>query len=147
MTVRDIFSQPAVTAEPSETVIDAARRMRAEHVGDLVVVSPEGRPVGMLTDRDIVVSAVAQSSDRLDRLTVGDVMSRDVVTVHVSDPLDAAVTKMRARGVRRLPVVSADGRTKGIVALDDVLRVMFLELGNLVGVTVQAQKAEWLARR
>jgi CBS domain-containing protein len=64
MTVGDISSKPVITAHPDETLVEVARRMRDEHVGDVVVADTQRRPVGVLTDRDIVVSAVAQSADK-----------------------------------------------------------------------------------
>jgi predicted transcriptional regulator len=74
MTVNDICTRPAITAHPDETIAEAARRMRDKHVGDLVVADIQQRPIGLLTDRDIVVSAVAQSPDKLESLLVGDLM-------------------------------------------------------------------------
>ena len=121
--------------------------MRDQHVGDLLVADTQARPMGILTDRDIVVSAVAQSPDRLESLLVGDVMSRDLVTVRTGETLDEALKMMRARGVRRLPVVSVDGRLEGLVAFDDILEVMSEELGDLVGLVAREQKRERELRR
>ena len=147
MTVGDICIRSVVTAHPDETVVEAAKRMRDRHVGDLLVADTQARPVGILTDRDIVVSAVAQSPDRLESLLVGDVMTRDLVTARAGDTLDEALKTMRARGVRRLPVVSADGRLEGLVAFDDILEVMSEELGKLVGLVAREQKRERELRR
>jgi CBS domain-containing protein len=116
--------------------------MRDRHVGDLLVTDTEGRLVGILTDRDIVVSAVAQSPDKLDVLLVGDVMSHDLLTVRSHQLLDEGLKKMRARGVRRLPVLGADGKIEGILAFDDILEVMSEELRELVGLVAREQKRE-----
>jgi CBS domain-containing protein len=142
MTVGDICTRSVVTAHADETVVEAARRMRDRHVGDLLVTDTQARPTGILTDRDIVVSAVAQSPDRLESLLVGDVMSRDVLTVRTGETLDEALKMMRGRGVRRLPVVSADGRLEGLVAFDDILELMSEELGELVALVAREQKLE-----
>jgi CBS domain-containing protein len=142
MTVGDVCGTVVVTARPDETVVEAARRMRDRHVGDLVVADAHQRPVGMLTDRDIVVSAVAQSPDRLDGLLIGDVMTREVFTVHRADSISSALAQMRARGVRRMPVVAPDGRLDGIVTFDDILHVMSGELHDLVGVVAREQRRE-----
>lgn len=142
MTVGDICTRSVVTAHPDETVVEAAKRMRDRHVGDLLVTDTQARPTGILTDRDIVVSAVAQSPDKLESLLVGDVMSRDVLTVRTGETLDEALKMMRGRGVRRLPVVSADGRLEGLVAFDDILEVMSEELGELVALVAREQKLE-----
>jgi CBS domain-containing protein len=136
-----------VTAHPDETVAEAAKRMRDRHVGDLLVADTQERPMGILTDRDIVVSAVAQSPDKLESLLVSDVMSRDLVTARADETLDDALNAMRTRGVRRLPVVSADGRLEGIVAFDDILEAMSEELGELVGLVAREQRREREARQ
>jgi len=114
-----------VTATPDETIADAARRMRDHHVGTVVVVDGEkrDRPTGILTDRDIVVSAVAQSPDKVGSLLVGDVMTRDVITTRPATTLRSALSTMHSRGIRRLPVVSGDGRLEGLIAFDDILEV------------------------
>jgi len=143
MTVGDICTRPAVTAHPDETVAAAARRMRDRHVGDLVVAADAlARPVGILTDRDIVVSAVAQSPDKLNVLRVGDIMSRDLLTVRTSEALEEALKKMRVRGVRRLPVLSADSRLEGVLALDDILVTMSEDMRGLVALVAREQQHE-----
>lgn len=147
MTVGDICTRPAVTARPDETVVEAARRMRDLHVGGLVVVDGQARPVGMLTDRDIVVSAVAQSPDKLEALLISDAMSRNPAIVRTSETVDDALRKMRGRGVRRLPVVSIHGELEGIVAFDDVLEVISAELEHLVSLVSREQKRERAVRR
>lgn len=147
MTVGDICKRPVVTADPDETIAEAARRMRDRHVGDLIVADAKRRPVGVLTDRDIVVSAVAQSPDRLTSLLVGDVMSRDPVTARVNAPLDEALKQMRSCGIRRLPVVTGDGQLDGLITLDDILEVMSAELGTLVGLVAREQKHEREVRK
>ncbi|MCC7008482.1 MAG: CBS domain-containing protein [Acidobacteria bacterium] len=147
MTVGEICTSFVVTARPDEIVAEAARRMRNEHVGDVVVVDGEGRPIGMLTDRDIVVSAVAQSSDKLDVLLIGDVMSQPPVTARATETVDEALKKMRARGIRRLPVVSADGRLEGLVSLDDVLRWTADRLHDAVGLVAHQQRRERQVRK
>ena len=146
MTVGDICTSPAVTAHPDETIVEAARRMRDRHVGDLLVADTQARPIGILTDRDIVVSAVAQSPDKIESLLVGDVMSRDLVTARTDETLEAALRRMRTRGVRRLPVLSPDGRLDGLVAFDDILEVMSGELADLVSLVAREQKREREAR-
>jgi CBS domain-containing protein len=142
MTVGEVCTRSVVTARPDETVVEAARRLRDAHVGDLLVVDDRGRPVGILTDRDVVVSAAAQSPDKLDVLLVGDIMSRDLMTAMEQQPLQEALRRMRARGVRRLPVLAADGTIAGILSLDDVLQVLSEELHDLVALVAREQKRE-----
>lgn len=147
MTVGDVCKDFVVTAHPDETVPEAARRMRDQHVGNVVVADDQGRPVGMLTDRDIVVSAVAQSPDRLSGLLVGDVMTRDLVTIGRHETIEMALKKMRDRGVRRLPVVTANGRVDGILAFDDIISAMSAEMNELVGLVAREQTVERNVRR
>jgi CBS domain-containing protein len=108
--------------------------MRNQHVGALIVVEKKdgvARPVGILTDRDIVVAVIAVPGARPEGIRVGDAMSTDLATAREDDGLFEAVQRMSERAVRRLPVVGADGGLKGIVSLDDVLRVLAAELGQL----------------
>jgi CBS domain-containing protein len=142
MTVGEVCTRSVVTAEANETVAEAARRMRDRHVGDVIIADSQRRPVGVLTDRDIVVSAVAQSPDKLEALRVGDIMTRDPATARTGESLDAALKRMHSLGVRRLPVVDLDGRLEGIVAFDDILEVMTGELGELVGLVAREQRHE-----
>jgi CBS domain-containing protein len=147
MTVMDVCKKPVETASPDETVVEAARRMRDRHVGDLVVADTHGRPVGILTDRDIVVSVVAQSPDRLAELRVGDVMTPDPATVRAQEPLDTALAQMRALGIRRLPVIGTEGQLEGIVAFDDVVGFVARELGKLADLVTREQAYERNARK
>lgn len=144
MTVGEVCTKSVATARRDETVAEAARRMRDRHVGTLVVVDDDGhrRPVGILTDRDIVVSAVAQSPDKLESLLVDDLMTGEVATVGTGETLDVALSKMRRYGVRRLPVVTADGLLEGLLAFDDILEVMSGELGELVALVAREQRHE-----
>jgi CBS domain-containing protein len=98
--------------------------MRELHVGCLIVVegaASERRPVGILTDRDIVVGVLAQADQRLHLLRVDDVMTRNLVVARESDDLDEVLRRMRMKGIRRMPVVDSRGVLKGVIALDDVL--------------------------
>lgn len=144
MTVGEVCTRSVVTATANELISEAARRMRDMHVGTVVVVENKGenRPVGILTDRDIVIGPVAQSPDRIGALVVGDVMSRDVATVLEDDAVHSALETMRSRGIRRVPVVGRDGRLEGLLAFDDVVEVMSSELSDLVSLVAREQKLE-----
>jgi CBS domain-containing protein len=142
MTVGDICTRSVVTATPNESVVDAARRMRDRHVGDLVVVDEKNRPVGLVTDRDIVVSAVAQSADKLDALTVGDLMTPDPVVGHARETVDDVLRRMRLHGIRRLPIVSSVGQLIGIVTFDDMIRQTSEGLRELVSLVAGEHERE-----
>ncbi|HGO6125982.1 TPA: CBS domain-containing protein [Burkholderia cepacia] len=125
---RDVATCPART-----TVVEAAARMRDAHAGDLVVVhEQEGRckPIGMVTDRDIVLAVVGPGAEA-DALFVGDIMSAPVAVADVDDDVWLLAKRMRQHGVRRLPVVGDDGELVGIVSLDDLLRVAAALLDEL----------------
>jgi CBS domain-containing protein len=105
--------------------------MREHHVGCVVVTeeTAKGRsPVGMLTDRDLVVGLVAVDVSYLERAVVRDLMQRRVISVDVNDSLYQVVRVMRSYGVRRVPVVNGDGVLQGIIALDDLIDHMAEEL-------------------
>ena len=145
MTVGEICNRNVVVAPPGETIIDAAKRMRMSHVGDLVVVNTRsGRhvPVGILTDRDIVISVVAGDPEHIFSLLVSDVMSTDLITAREHDTIEAGLSKMQAHGVRRLPIVDGAGALVGILTLDDVLRYLTAQQSELVALVVQEQQHE-----
>lgn len=115
---------------PGTPLVAAARMMRETHVGCVVVVADVAGPAriaGLLTDRDIAVSAVALGLD-VRTLNVEDLMSRDVATVTESDPLGLVLERMRMRGVRRIPVVSETGTLVGIVSFDDLQAALSLQV-------------------
>jgi CBS domain-containing protein len=134
MKARDFCSRVVVAAEPTTDLREAAHLMRDSHVGALVVVEKKAgaaRPVGIVTDRDIVVSVVAAPGVRPEALMVRDVMSAELATVNENAGVYETVEAMRDRGARRLPVVSDDGKLVGILSLDDLLRVIASELAGL----------------
>jgi CBS domain-containing protein len=107
-----------VTTTGDTTVADAARTMRDEELGDLVVAEDD-RPVGIVTDRDVAL-AVAEHED-VSALTVADIMTSDPITIHEdATAIDLPATMAEGR-VRRIPVVDDDGRLVGIATLDDVV--------------------------
>jgi len=135
MYVSQLCKTNVATVHPFDEVTTAAQLMRERHVGYLVVVAPDTTemrpvPVGVLTDRDIVVSIVARGADPK-ALTVGDVMTANPVTAYELDAVEDAVQEMRRVGVRRLPVVGKLGELKGVLSLDDVLDAVSAELRNL----------------
>jgi CBS domain-containing protein len=144
MTINLICNHNVATAAASDGIVDAAARMREEHVGNLIVVERRGSsvvPIGILTDRDIVVGVVAKRVAP-DTLTVGDAMTRNLLTVREGDDVAFALREMRRRGVRRAPVVGERGELVGIVSLDDVIQHLATELGRLADAIRLEQDAE-----
>jgi CBS domain-containing protein len=133
MRTGDICTRNPVFVDREASVQQAAAAMRELHVGDLVVVDGAEnckRPVGMVTDRDIVLAVVAP---RLDAsvFTVGDIMTDHVVTASAEQDVFDTVHTMRLRGVRRVPVVDKDGELQGIFAMDDFIGLVAREMDEI----------------
>jgi CBS domain-containing protein len=114
--IRDAMTPSPTTVEPGTSIRDAAQRMLSDDVGALPIVEGE-RLVGMVTDRDITVRAVAEGRFEA---TVGEIASKDVVSVDPQQSLDEAARLMGQHQLRRLPVCEEDGRLVGILAQADV---------------------------
>jgi CBS domain-containing protein len=113
-------------ASAQESVREAARRMREADVGALVVVDGERRPVGVVTDRDVVLRCVAEGRDP-DATPLASVMTAPVACVAESTAIEEALRRMAGASARRLAVTDAEGRLAGILALDDVLDLLVEE--------------------
>jgi CBS domain-containing protein len=134
VTLESLATKIVVTATPDTTATRAAQLMRAHHVGSLVVLdvgSDSGKPVGIVTDRDLVLAVMAEELDPA-LFTVGDVMSVELVTAPASASLMEATHEMRRHRVRRLIVLDDVGRVVGLAALEDLLEAMTREFGELV---------------
>lgn len=145
MTVGEICTRNVVVTRKGEAIIDAAKRMRMSHVGDLIVVENRGEkhvPVGIMTDRDIVMSVVASDPDHIHSLLVDDVMSNDLVTAREHETVEAALKKMEEHGIRRLPIIDAEGTLTGILTLDDVLQFLTAQQNELVALVAREQRRE-----
>jgi CBS domain-containing protein len=133
MRIGDICTLQTIHCKRDMPVQEAALLMRNHHVGDLVVVEqPNGErvPVGIITDRDIVVSVIALGLDPASIL-VGDIMSSEVLTATENDDVYETIELMRFKNVRRLPVVNSLGGLTGIVSVDDLLEFLADEMGEL----------------
>jgi CBS domain-containing protein len=116
--IRDVMTTHPETLPESTTVREAAETMRANDIGDVVVVDDNGTLSGILTDRDIVVRVVAEGRDpRATR--IGDIASRDLTAVSPDDPVGRAVQLMRDKAIRRLPAVD-QGKPVGIISIGDL---------------------------
>ena len=148
MPVGEICNREVVVAERTTTIVEAARLMRRYHVGDLVVVDEvQGRrvPVGMVTDRDLVVEVIAREQP-FASCTVSAIMSATVVCVPETAGVIETIQLMRSHGVRRVPVVDADGALVGILAADDLLDLLAEELSALARIAPRGQEREVRAR-
>jgi len=140
----EICTRSVTIAFRSTSLNGAARLMRENHVGCLVVVDEvDGLRIvsGLLTDRDIVTAVLASDLDPA-KLRVEDVMSTDLVSAREADSLIDLVRTMRRKSVRRIPVVGGQGELVGLVTLDDVLDILSDELVLLVGAIASQRKRE-----
>ncbi len=126
-----ICTKPVVTASAQMTVDQAARAMRSKNVGALVVVNA-GRPVGILTDRDVAIEVVAKGMDP-DTVRVGDVMHKKPITIREDLGILDAAKAFAKTGVRRLPVVTKSGGLVGVIAVDDLIMLLGNEMGHVAG--------------
>ena len=135
MSAGEYCNRDVVVIEKTESVREAINLMRKNHVGDVVVVEMRENasiPLGILTDRDIVVEILAEDVD-LDTIIVGDVMSYQLLTINEETKLLDATKQMHIKGVRRLPVVNELGELQGILSVDDVLELIVEQLSDIVG--------------
>ena len=134
MLIQDICNRDVVCAPRETTVVQAAALMREHHVGDVIVIDrpdAERMPIGIVTDRDIVIEVIAKGVDPR-TATLGDLVPWGrLVTVEETDTDTETLALMHARGVRRMPVIDAAGVLVGIITLDDILPRLARELGQL----------------
>lgn len=117
---REVMTRQPACCQPTDSLVSVAELMKAEDVGAVPVVDGGSRKlVGMITDRDIVVKGLAGGRSA-SQVTVGDVMSTDVVTCREDDDVEEAVSRMSSRKIRRIPVVDANGALQGIIAQADI---------------------------
>ncbi|MDQ1315542.1 MAG: hypothetical protein QG662_1651 [Pseudomonadota bacterium] len=148
MAVGEICNREVVIADKALSVTGAAQLMRRQHVGDLVVVEDKGGrriPVGIVTDRDIVVEVVAPGVNA-DGLKVSDIMGPEVATVRESEGVYEALRYMRDKGVRRMPVVDHEGGLVGILTLDDLLSLLAEEMTELAKLVSRERQREATTR-
>lgn len=148
MSVGEICNRDVIVIGSRDTVQEAARRMREHHVGALVVTEERAGvavPIGLVTDRDLVVEVLAEDVDP-DTVVVRDIMSRELLTAREGDGIWETVQRMRNKGVRRVPVLSAHGGLAGIVAMDDLVELFTEELVQLSKLVVREQAREIRAR-
>ncbi len=148
MPVGEICNREVIIMQANETVSESARLMRKHHVGDVMVVEERDGirvPVGIVTDRDLVVEIMALGLDQM-AITVGDIMMPGLISVPEDVGVFEAIEYMRAKGVRRLPVVDGKGGLIGILTLDDLLGLLAEELSDLAKTVKHEQSKERVNR-
>jgi len=148
MKVGEYCKKAVVAIAAGADAAEAARLMRERHVGFLIVYR-EGdalhKPVGVLTDRDLVLGVMARDVDPR-AVTVDDIMSRQPLVATEGDELSDMLQAMRLAGIRRVPVVDARGALTGIMALDDAIDVVTGLMCDIAGSIKSEQRQEWRAR-
>jgi CBS domain-containing protein len=119
-TVREVMTANPVTLQPGATVADAARTMRDSNIGDVIVVHG-GQVFGILTDRDIVVRAIAEGRD-VNQTRAGEISSHSPAVVRPDTSVDEVVDIMRSKSIRRLPVIDTGGEVVGVVSIGDLAK-------------------------
>lgn len=133
MSIGELCNREVIIIRADESIQEAVKLMRQHNVGDLVVVEQRGLnvvPVGILTDRDLVIEIMAKAVDP-QSVTVGDIMSATLITALENEELVDVVQRMRKHGVRRVPVVNKHGGLEGIIAVDDVLGLLAEQVSGL----------------
>ena len=149
MTVGKFCNREVIIADKNSSIAEIAKLMRKHHVGDVVLVNDKGdrgTPVGILTDRDIVIELIACDVP-LDSVSAGDVMSYELVTAREEDSIWDTLQRMRAKGIRRVPVVNDKDELEGILSADDLLELFAEELNLLAKVPFREQLVEGTTRQ
>lgn len=149
MTAGEYCNREIVVTEQTDSVTEAAMLMRQHHVGDLVVVEKQGektRPVGIITDRDIVIEVIAQKVDP-SALCIKDVMSTRLVTVDEQETFLDTLELMRNQGIRRVIVVDKQGSLQGLLSADDAIELIAEEMNHLTKLVKQEITREEKGKR
>lgn len=149
MSAGEYCNREVVVVSKSESIGEAISLMRKHHIGDVIVTEEAKQglvPVGVLTDRDIVLEILAEDID-LNKVCIGDVMSFDLLTVTENTTLMDTVKLMRQKGIRRIPVVNEAGVLEGLLSVDDVLELLAEQLADIVALIKKEQSTESRRRK
>jgi CBS domain-containing protein len=143
MPISECCKRDVVCCDPELSLPDTAALMRKNHVGDVVVIEARSGarvPIGIVTDRDIVIETMALQLDAA-LFTAGDIMNTPLVTVKENAGFIETLRLMRSNGIRRMPVVTETGTLYGMVTADDIVRTLALEL-SLITEAMSGQTAQ-----
>lgn len=149
MQIGELCSRKVVAAEETATPAQMARLMREHHAGCVVITRNDAsvrKPVGIITDRDIVIELIAKDAP-MESCTARDIMTLELVTAKESDDVGDVFQSMRQHGVRRIPVVDDRGALVGIVSADDLVDYIREQIGDLVSLIGREQRKEKVTRR
>lgn len=149
MPINECCNTDVVCCEADTAIPDVAALMRTHHVGDVIVVENQNDiriPIGIITDRDIVIETVARDVD-VTAFTAGDLMSAPVATVRKDEGIVETARMMRSHKVRRIPVVTESGSLYGIVTVDDLLSLLATEMLMIADAAAEQTVKEARTRR
>ncbi len=146
MNVGEMCSRGVVSVFENASLRDVAALMKERHVGAVVVLAKAApKPVGIVTDRDIVRAQLAHVAD-LSRLCVADVMTKSPMTLRDDEQFETAIATLRAHGVRRAPVVNARGDLVGFLSTDDLIAEVARQVASLAQLLERQPAEEWRQR-
>jgi CBS domain-containing protein len=149
MAISECCNMDVVSCGPDASVPEVAALMRKHHVGDVIVIEKgnDSRvPIGIVTDRDIVIETVALDLD-VKIFTASDIMNAPIVTVHTDMGLLETLRTMRDNKIRRMPVVNDSGELFGIVTADDIINLLTMELSLMTAAIVEQPARESRLRK
>ena len=138
--LRNLITRRPVSVGPDVKISEVARLMEKENVGSVLVLA-DGRPVGILTDRDIVLRCLAKNIN-VTTCPVKDAMTKTLATCRDTDGVFDCIRKMRDERIRRMPVVDADGKAVGLLSFGDILSMLSREVAELTKTTTIAEEVE-----
>ncbi len=144
MNIGELCNRETFIVLKDENIVEAAKLMRHYHVGDLIVVTKSEEsniPVGIITDRDIVMEVVANSADPK-TVKVSEIMNQELVTAREDEGIHESIERMRMYGIRRLPIVDKEGCLAGILSVDDILEFLGEEIDALIGLFNKEKRSE-----
>ncbi|MGJ0516467.1 MAG: CBS domain-containing protein [Methylomicrobium sp.] len=144
MTLKTLCNREVLVVGKEDNILEAAVLMRKYHAGDVIIVEERNGsryPVGIVTDRDIVIEVLAKGL-AIDEVAVGYLMCRELVLAQEDDDLLDAIQLMRRKGVRRLPIVDNSGALVGIVTADDLIELIAEQLQAMAGLIGKEQAQE-----
>ena len=148
MRIGELCTRDVVFCRRDTSAVGVADLMRKGHVGDLLVIDEldgERVPVGIITDRDLVIEVMAKEIDPRD-VTAGDIMGRELAVATEDEDFYETIQRMRAKGIRRMPVVNAKGGLVGIATLDDLVEFLAETLGEVSRISRRQEVRERSAR-
>lgn len=144
MNIGELCNRETIIVLKDENIVEAAKLMRRFHVGDLIVVTKSedvNIPIGIVTDRDIVMEVVANNADPK-TVKVSEVMSQELVSAREEEGIHESIELMRTHGIRRLPIVDKEGCLAGILSVDDILEFLGEEVDALIGLFYKEKRSE-----